>query len=83
MKASYAVSRPSLPSDSKSRLDLLVSFQADAAATPRRNLNISLVIDRSGSMAGGSLKQAIKAAQGVVDRLVPADRLSEIGRAHV
>jgi len=78
MKASYAVSRPSLPSDSKSRLDLLVSFQADAAATPRRNLNISLVIDRSGSMAGGSLKQAIKAAQGVVDRLVPADRLSVV-----
>lgn len=78
MRASYAVSRPALPSDSKSRLDLLVSFQADAAATPRRNLNISLVIDRSGSMAGGSLKQAIKAAQGVVDRLKPEDRLSVV-----
>ncbi len=43
---------------------------------PRRDLNLSLVIDRSGSMAGAPLRYALLAAESVVDRLEPSDTFS-------
>lgn len=46
-------------------------------ATVRRNpLNISLVIDRSGSMAGDKIAFAKKAAMDIVDKLLPTDFIS-------
>lgn len=45
----------------------------------RRPVNLSLVIDRSSSMRGPRLKQAIDAAQELLGRLGPKDRLSIVG----
>ncbi len=44
--------------------------------TPRRPLNLSVVLDRSGSMAGQPLRQAIIAASHVARALTPQDTLS-------
>ena len=72
MKASYTLSRPVLPVGTSSKIDLLVSFKAEApAAAARRSLNLGLVIDRSGSMAGEPLKYALQASRQLVERMGP------------
>jgi Ca-activated chloride channel homolog len=77
MKATYTLSRPVLPVGTSSKVDLVVTFQADApAASTRRSLNLSLVIDRSGSMAGVPLKHALQASRQLVERMGPEDWLS-------
>lgn len=75
---SYDFEQPILPVGSSSKTDLLLRFRADIPESPRRNLNLSLVIDRSGSMAGASLRYAIQAAESVVDRLEAEDILSVV-----
>ncbi|MGI4869699.1 MAG: vWA domain-containing protein [Janthinobacterium lividum] len=55
---------------------LLLSFREDVANPHRRPLNVALVIDRSGSMAGVPLRYALQAAANFVDRLTAEDRLS-------
>ncbi len=58
---------------------LLVRLIGDAqAAAERRPVNLSLLIDRSSSMRGPRLKQAVCAAQELLGRLGPKDRLSII-----
>jgi Ca-activated chloride channel homolog len=79
MRVSYACSPPVLPVNGPVTLDVLITFHAEAPEgprPPRRPLNLSVVIDRSGSMAGEPLKQAIKAAEALVERLGPGDVLS-------
>ncbi|PTL77555.1 VWA domain-containing protein [Vitiosangium sp. GDMCC 1.1324] len=77
MKASYTLSRPVLPVGTSSKVDLLVSFKAEAPeASTQRSLNLSLVIDRSGSMAGVPLKHALQASRQLVERMRPEDWLS-------
>jgi Ca-activated chloride channel family protein len=81
MQATYALSPPVLPLNSAATVDLLITFRAGAAGgprPPRRPLNLSVVIDRSGSMAGTPLKQAIKAAETLVKQLRPDDVLSVV-----
>jgi len=55
---------------------LLLSFREDVPNPQRRPLNVALVLDRSGSMAGAPLRYAQQAAANFVDRLTPEDRLS-------
>src|SRR5690606_20921838 len=76
MKTLFTLSRPVLPVGTSSKVDLLVSFRADAASSKRRGLNLSVVIDRSGSMAGAPLKHALQASRNLVERMGPEDWVS-------
>ncbi|AVH69849.1 vWA domain-containing protein [Nostoc sp. 'Lobaria pulmonaria (5183) cyanobiont'] len=78
IKTSYEFDQSILAAGSALKTNILLSFRADIAKSPRRNLNLSLVIDRSGSMAGAPLHHALKAAESVVDRLEPDDILSVV-----
>jgi Ca-activated chloride channel family protein len=73
--------RPALLAGHDNELDVLVRIQAPAAPTelPQRHpLHLSLVIDRSGSMAGQPLDEAKRCAEFVLDGLQPTDRLSVV-----
>ena len=73
--------RPALLAGHDNALDVLVRIQApDAPAElPKRNaLHLSLVIDRSGSMAGQPLDEAKRCAEFVLDGLQATDRLSVV-----
>ncbi|PSF36306.1 hypothetical protein C7H19_13960 [Aphanothece hegewaldii CCALA 016] len=80
MKATYTLSQSLIAVNSPTTVDLIVNFQAPEAEKnkTRRPLNLSIVLDRSGSMAGTPLKYAIKAAQKLVDFLTPDDILSVV-----
>jgi Ca-activated chloride channel homolog len=60
-------------------LDVLVRVQAPdapAEAKPRPPLRLSLVVDRSGSMAGQPLQEALKCASHIAGRLSTRDQVS-------
>src|SRR5688572_26222629 len=77
MKTVFTLSRPVLPAGTSSKVDLLVAFRAEASQGPaRRGLNLSLVIDRSGSMAGAPLKHALQASRNLIERMGPEDWIS-------
>jgi Ca-activated chloride channel family protein len=79
MQIHFALSPHALPVDHPTTVDLLITLRPQPSAeprSPRRPFNLSLVIDRSGSMAGRSLKQALNAAETLVEQLGPDDRLS-------
>ncbi|MEH2070309.1 MAG: VWA domain-containing protein [Nostoc sp.] len=78
LKTSYDFDQAILPVGSSLKTNILLRFRADIAESPRRNLNLSLVIDRSGSMAGPPLHHALRAAESVVERLEPEDILSVV-----
>jgi Ca-activated chloride channel family protein len=74
----YDFAQRILPIGSSGPTDVLLRFAMPASNKPRRKLNLSLVIDRSGSMAGIALSHAIKAAQAVIDALEPTDTISVV-----
>ncbi|MEH2425553.1 MAG: VWA domain-containing protein [Nostoc sp.] len=78
IKTSYEFDQSILPAGSSLKTNILLRFRAEVAESPRRQLNLSLVIDRSGSMAGAPLHHALKAAESVVDQLEPDDILSVV-----
>lgn len=63
-------------------LEVLIRVQApvstDAVHRPRGPLNLSLVIDRSGSMSGRPLAEAKRCAEFVIDQLTPRDTVSVV-----
>ncbi len=78
IQASFDFDPAILPTGQDLKTNLLLRFRADSAELPRRDLNLSLVIDRSGSMAGAPLQHALRAAESVVDQLEASDRLSVV-----
>lgn len=83
MKATHALSHGSIAAGTPTTISLVLRFAADEGsdksdAAPRRSLNLSLVLDRSGSMGGTPLRQAIKSAKALVDELSDSDRLSVV-----
>ncbi len=69
-----------LPADQDSETFLLLNVAADSAsvATAAAPLNLAIVIDRSGSMRGKRLDNALDAARGMVRRLRDGDVVSVI-----
>lgn len=79
MQTHFALSPSALPVEHPTTVDLLITLRPQPSAgprPPRRPFNLSLVIDRSGSMAGRSLQQALRAAETLVEQLGPDDVLS-------
>lgn len=72
--------RPAVAADGATTLDLLITVrcpeQPPAATQQRPPLNLALVIDRSGSMAGSKLSYARKAARFLAGELSERDRLA-------
>lgn len=72
--------RDAISSDISTTLDLLVKIIPPEVETymERPPLNISLVIDRSGSMRGEKIQYACQAACYAIEQLLPTDRVSVI-----
>jgi Ca-activated chloride channel family protein len=73
--------RPAVAGDAPSTLDLLISIEPpqpppELQKPQRPPLNLALVIDRSGSMAGEKLSHARKAARSLAAELTSRDRLA-------
>src|SRR5688572_2391536 len=65
--------------DGGATVHLLARLAADdTPAGDRAPINLALVIDRSSSMRGPRMAQAIRAASQVVDRLEARDRLTVV-----
>jgi len=72
--------RPAVAADGATTLDLMITVrspeQPPARGKQRPGLNLALVIDCSGSMAGSKLSYARKAARFLVSELTERDRLA-------
>jgi len=67
-----------------SKNHLLIRLQAPKLPqlqTSRNPINISIVLDRSGSMSGRPLQEAKKCAERIIDSLLPTDKASIIAYA--
>jgi Ca-activated chloride channel homolog len=75
-----ALSDSALPVNTESQRQLALSIWAAPEALGARNapLNLGLILDHSGSMAGKPMEMVKQAAQTLVERLSPGDRLSVI-----
>jgi Ca-activated chloride channel family protein len=83
MKGTLAVSgrlaHTSLSSERDSETFVLVTVRGDERGSGRRaERNLSIVIDRSGSMQGRRLENAVAAARGAVERLHDDDTVSVV-----
>ena len=70
-----------LSADRQQTVDLLVRItppKIEKIESNRPKLNLSIVLDRSGSMEGGKMKRAREAAKYCIDNLLPTDRLSTV-----
>src|SRR5207247_2427508 len=69
-----------IPHDERVSRYLLATVSAPSAApsTDRRPVNLSLVLDRSGSMNGQKIEQAREAAAQTIRRLRASDRFSVV-----
>ncbi|MFZ4601952.1 MAG: vWA domain-containing protein [Caulobacterales bacterium] len=78
---SLTPARAALLEGHDTEVHVLVAIAApDAPATtaPRAPLNLAIVLDRSGSMAGRPLEEAKKCAEHMIRGLTPADRVAVV-----
>lgn len=72
--------KPALIAGMAQKLQVLVRVQAPDAAPAekkvRKPYHLALVIDRSGSMSGAPLVEAVRCARHMIDRLAPTDTAS-------
>ena len=62
-------------------IDVLVRVvppEADNSESKRPKLNLSVVLDRSGSMGGNKMPHAREAAKYCIDQMLPTDRMSTV-----
>lgn len=80
MKVNYLLSKSEIAVNQATDVDLIINFQGDDTlrSNNRRPINLSLVLDRSGSMGGTPLRNALKAASKLVEYLQPEDYLSVV-----
>ena len=80
MKVNYFLSESEISVNQATNVDVIINFQGDQASESnnRRPINLSLVLDRSGSMGGSPLRNALKAAEQLVEYLNPEDYLSVV-----
>ena len=80
MQVSYSVSHSPIALNQPTNLDVVISFKGELPKQTKSRvpLNLSLVLDRSGSMGGQPLRYAIQAAQKLVEYLTPEDFLSVV-----
>ncbi len=78
IQVNYSLSHSLIATNTGTAVDLILNFNGEKAenSSSRHPLNLSLVIDRSGSMAGQPLQYAIKAAQKLVESLTAQDIIS-------
>ncbi|MEL6929779.1 MAG: VWA domain-containing protein [Cyanobacteria bacterium J06600_6] len=77
MQINYFLSKSEIAVNQPAEVDVIINFQGDESTkSSRRPINLSLVLDRSGSMGGTPLRNALKAAEKLVEFLLPEDYLS-------
>jgi Ca-activated chloride channel family protein len=83
LRVTQALTQPVIPPKAQAAVDLVLTFRVEQPGkvqgkAPRLPLNLSVVIDRSGSMSGKPLQQAIAATEVLLGQLVPDDTLSVV-----
>lgn len=81
LKVEVLTERARLVAGREQTVDVLVRItppELESDGASRRRLNLSVVLDRSGSMHGAKMDRAREAASYCVEQLLPADRLSVV-----
>ena len=71
-----------LQASSQRQMSLAISAIADPTGARAVPLNLCLILDRSGSMDGQPIEMVKRAAQKLVEKLAPGDRISVVSFSH-
>jgi Ca-activated chloride channel homolog len=80
-RVEFLTERPKLVAGREQTVDVLIRVtppDVDAGINRRPRLNLSLALDRSGSMGGEKMARAREATAYCIDQLLPSDRLSVV-----